>query len=336
MRAALALVWLAAAGCASAPAPADGPALRQGTAVGPLRLDGRAEVAGDSLRADLRVTNVGRRPVSVGYGACSATVLGWPDSLRLGPPAVTTAVERTVGGYGVGCPMYLAVRTLAPGQAIAAGDARELRLDAPLAEILTDSIPDGRYWLTAVFDVAETDGARSGETLRVDLGPHVLAARRPALAAEALRAGARFAVDSVRVEGGRVRAVVRAVPVPRMGPDVVGWAPCAARVLAYAEVDRRDAAPRSGPPDAAAEAGCGQPAPTPFGGATPTREGPPLYLGIERTLRAEIDLALADLLGGQPAGRYALAVAVRTVRGPYDVRALPPVVLTLGEADWRP
>ncbi len=321
---------VALAGCASADS-----SLTRGEASGPLRLDGRAWVAGDSLRADLRLTNTSRRPLAVGYGACSATVLGWPDSLRAGPPALTTAFVRTADGYGIGCPLYLAMRTLPPGQTVTADDTREFRVVASLAEVLTDSIPDGLYWLTAVFDVDEVDRSRDGgDTLSVDLGPLDLAVRRPPLVAEAFRVGVRFAADSVRVEDERIRAVVRAVPVSRMGPDVVGWAPCAVDVWAFADPDRRDAAPRSGPPDAETEAACGQPPPTPFGGHD--GDSPPFYLGIEEPLRAEVDVALADLLGDRPPGRYALAVAVRTLRGPYDPRALPPVLLTLGEVDWQP
>ncbi|WP_420456273.1 hypothetical protein [Rubrivirga sp.] len=303
---------------------------------GALRLTAEARAERDSLYADLRVTNTSDRPVAVGYGACSATVLGWPDSRRAGPPAFTTAFARTVDGYSIGCPLYLATRTLAPGETMTPDGTPELRVAASLAEVLTDSIPDGRYWLTAVFDVDMIDGTRPVDTLRVDLGPVDLAARRPPLATEAVRVGVRFGVDSVRVEGGRLRAVVRAAPVPRMGPDVVGWAPCAARVLAFAGADRRDAAPRAGPPEATADAACGQPPPTPFGGSSAGGGSPPLYLGIDRALRAEVDLALEDLLGDRPPGRYALAVAARTLSGPYELRSLPPVHLTLGEVDWRP
>ena len=306
-------------------------------ASGGLVLDAQAWAAGDALRADLRLTNVGADAVRLGYGACSARLLGWPTPERAGPPALTTVVARSAEGYGYGCPLYLALTTLAAGETVTPDDAHELSLTASLAEVLGDAVPDGRYWLRAEFRLAERDGALAPDTLRADLGPLDLAAPRPPIAAEAVRLGAQFEVDSVRVEGGRVRAVLRVVPVPRMGPDVVAFAPCAARVLAFADAARRDAAPRAGPPDASAEAACGQPPPTPLDVPPDRRDEPPLYLAPERPHRAALDLALGDLLGGLPAGRYALAVAVRTLGPPgYDLRALPDVTLALGDADWRP
>ena len=328
--AALAAVASAASGCAPS-----GVAVPD--AAPPLALAAEARVVDSVLRADLRLTNTSRRTVRVGYGACSAQILGWRTPDQTGPPAFTSALARGADGVARGCPLYLATTELGPGQTLTPGDAHELRATVAVAEALSDSLPDGRYWLAATFGVAEVDGQPgTGATLRADLGPLDLAAERPPLAAEALRYGARFRVDSARVEGRRLRAVVRVVPVPRLGSDVLAFRPCAARVLAYADASRRNAAPRSGPPDAEATAACGQAAPVPFA-PSPGPGVPDFYLAPEAAFRTEVDVALADLLGGQPAGRYALAVAVRTLGEPgYGLRLLPPVTLALGEADWRP
>ena len=336
--AALAVLATAASGCA-APGAAretapDGAVEGRSVATGGLVLAADAWAAGDTLRARLRLTNVSAQAVRVGYGACSAWLLGWADAQRARPPDLTTVVRRSAEGYAYGCPLYLATTTIAPGETLAAD---EFRVAAPLAEVLGDTVRDGRYWLRAELRIVERDGRPAPDTLRADLGPLDLAVARPPLGAEAARLGARFRADSVRVEGGRLRAVVRAVPVPNLGPDVVGWAPCAVRVLAFAEARQRDAAPRVGPPAAHADAACGRPPPTPFEGSNADRDGPPFYVAPERAHRAAVDLPLADLLGGLPAGRYALAAAVRTV-GPtgYDLRPLAPVYLSLGEVDWAP
>lgn len=331
----LVLALAAAAGAASGCAPNRAVAEGEST-TGPLRLAAEAWVERDTLRADLRLTNVGTRPVEVGYGACSARVLAWPDSARQGSPAFDTVRRWTVEGYAFLCEAYLAATTLAPGETLTADRARELRVATPLAEALANSVPDGRYWLTAEFDIAEIDRERAGIALRADLGPLDVALERPPLGTTASRYGARFSVDSVRVEGGRVRAVVRVEPVPHLGSNVVGWAPCAARVLAYADPARRDAAPRAGPPDASADAACGHAAPAPFARPGESPSDPPFFLAAEQAVQAEVDVPLADVLGGLPAGRYALAVAVRTLGGHGPLRALPPVHLVLGAAEWRP
>ena len=345
LAAALAVV---ASGCAPAEPAPHGPGIHEGVvrgdpvadgslADGSLALAGEAWVRDDTLRAALRLTNTGERPVRVGFGACSARIVGWADAARPGRPVITTAASRSADGVAYGCPAYLATRQLGPGETATADDTRELRVARALAEVLGDDAPDGRYWLSATFRVSELGGGRGEDTLRVDLNPLDLEFDRPPLAAEVLRMGVRFRVDSARVERGRLRAVVRAVPVPSLGPDVVGWAPCAVRVLAFADAARRDAAPRAGPAAATADAACGQPDPVPFESPVADRDEPPFFLSIERTLRAEVDVPLADLLGGRPAGSYALAVAVRTVGRPgYDVGALPPVYLSFGEVGWAP
>ena len=304
-------------------------------ALGPLGLAARARIEADTLYADVEITNRTDRPLQVGYGACSSRILAWPDSQRTGRPAFRSVRSRTADGYLVACTLALALATIEAGASLSAVRRGELGVRVALAEIVPDSVPDGRYWLTAEFDVAEFDGRRVRDTLRADLGPLDVVTNRPPLGAAALRFGSRFAVDSVRVEGRQLRAVVRVAPVQRLGPEVAGWAPCAVRVLAFADAARRDRAPRAGPPDARLDGACEQVAPTPF--VPDGRPEDAFYTAIEAPIRVEIDLGLDDLLGDLPAGSYALAVVVRTLgRRGAEPTPLPPVTLRLADVDWRP
>lgn len=99
-----------------------------------------------ALVARARITNMGAQPIRLEFGACSLQLLAYRTADRSGSPAWNSDQRRSAAGSPYACPMYLAMRDLAPGASIEPG---ELALTAPLVEVLGDSLPDGRYYFAA-------------------------------------------------------------------------------------------------------------------------------------------------------------------------------------------
>jgi len=120
--------------------------------LGSLEYTAHSSVVGEApsfLETSVTVTNRGSRPVRLEYGSCAVSVHGyntpdrsgrpaWKSELRQPPPAFVNTVY--------GCTLELRVRTIMPGDSFG---GTELATRAPVHELLADSLPPGRYFLTA-------------------------------------------------------------------------------------------------------------------------------------------------------------------------------------------
>jgi hypothetical protein len=124
-----------------------------------VRLTARSAVVGtapSALETTVTARNEGRQPVQLEFGACALNVHAFRTPDRSGEPVWRS--ERSThpfnrrGGMSLGraCPMYLAVRTLAPGDTLV---AKEFVNRTTMYELLADSLPDGTYHLTALLDL---------------------------------------------------------------------------------------------------------------------------------------------------------------------------------------
>jgi hypothetical protein len=111
-----------------------------------LRLDATTEVREGRLRARVTVRNTNREAVRLEYGACSVTLLAHTTAERVGKPLWNSRFRRDPNGIAYACPSYLAVVTLNAGQSLSPG---EFNPGFPISEVLGDSLPAGRYFLTA-------------------------------------------------------------------------------------------------------------------------------------------------------------------------------------------
>lgn len=109
---------------------------------------------------DLRVTatNVSGRSVRLEYGQCSLSLRVHDNAQRSGAPVAQG------GGSGY-CLRYLAYKDLEPGDSLSPG---EFQLSVPVADILGDALPEGRYYFTAVLKV-------NGESVEIPAGEADLA-----------------------------------------------------------------------------------------------------------------------------------------------------------------
>jgi hypothetical protein len=238
------------------------------------------------------VTNRGATPAYLEFGACATRVLAWRTPDRTGPPAWDSDRRQPwESPFRHGCLAYLATRTVAPGAELSPG---EFSLVAPLGELLGDSLPDGRYWLTVQ---SRLDNVASPA---LDVGALDLALARAPLPSERPYDYVTYRAAPVSVAGDTVRAAVTAT-LTNAGSAIIRFPrECVVRLVAYRDRARRDAAPRSGAPDWE----------QPLAGCSDVVEGVTFQAGQPRTLEARA--ATRAILGaGLPAGRYHFAVYVR-------------------------
>lgn len=269
-----------------------------------LAYQGRVRLDGGKVRGTATVRNTGDRPIALSFGACSIRLRAYRAAGRSGRPAWYSE-RRTAweGGYVHACDLVGYEATLQPGDTLS-----RFGIEAPLIEVLGDSLPDGRYHFTASV---ELNGVWSPEA---PAGALDLALVRPPLAARR-----RSEVMEHRAElgasGGGVTARVVATQAGA-GAAAVRYAhECPIVLYAYRSRERRDAAPRSGAPDWKSRDDCG-----------PGLREYALNRGERRTF--ELRAPAREILGASlPPGRYFFAVAV-LVEGRR-------VFLSAGEAELR-
>jgi hypothetical protein len=264
--------------------------------------------APDSLHVRATLINETQNSVRIEYGACAVHLHAYRTPDRTGTPVWRS--ERRApweAGYVYGCPAYLAVASVAPGGEFSPG---EFALTVPLTEVLADSLPDGRYYFTAVLDAA-------GQQFRVAAGEVELRLARPPLPSRRRAHFLTFEANSrvLRAQPTTVRAEVTAT-LTDAGGSLVRFSPdCPVVLLAYRSRERRDAAPRSGAPDWQGPRECGD----------DLRE---IIMNRGQTQSFAVEASAGEILGGSlPPGRYYFAVAVQLERRQ--------VFLAVGEADLR-
>lgn len=325
------LVWAALALGAAAHAQPLPPEARPGD----LALTARLDARGDTLRVEGRIVNRSGQTVRVGFGACSLHLLGRraaPDGSVLDSVVVweTRWAGPPEGDVAIGCPDYLAVATMGPGEERrGAAGTNELATAVPATWVLPDTSAVGLFRVEARFDLARLDpeGADPPD-LVADAGTVRLAPGRPPVGAGVVRFGTSFRVVSWGTASGpgggrRVSARIEATALPHAPSRVVGFDTCAVRVAAFASAEDLAEAPRRRPV-ASAPAACGQGRPVP---RTAT-DGNPFYVPSDGPVALDPDVALAAL--GLPPGTWWLGADVRPVGGFFGPAPLGSVWLALG------
>jgi hypothetical protein len=100
----------------------------------------------DTVRTRVTFRNTNALPVRLEYGACSLDVLAYRTAERNGRPAWDSRLRSAGKGVVYGCPAYLAVDAVAPGEA---KSPPQFNAAYAVREILGDSLPDGRYYFMA-------------------------------------------------------------------------------------------------------------------------------------------------------------------------------------------
>jgi hypothetical protein len=200
---------------------------------GETRLEG---VAPQELVSSVAVTNTGRRAVRLEYGACALRVQLFRSPERTGIPVWDSGrrpnPDPDTGHYWA-CPLYLRVTELAAGQSHTAGEFT-LRIAVP--QILGDSIPDGRYYVTARVGL-------NGFTRSAAAGDVVLVARQAPLPAERRVGDLSFRAETM-AEGGSDRHLRSRITVTNHGNRSVEI-PMARNIVCPVQISGfRDAAAR--------------------------------------------------------------------------------------------
>lgn len=112
-----------------------------------LAFGATTSAAADSVRVRATVRNTNAEPVRLEYGACAVTLLAYRTAERTGTPAWSSDYRTPwdVPGAYYGCPQYLAVGIIKPGETLS---PRELNPTFPV-RVLGDSLPNARYWFRA-------------------------------------------------------------------------------------------------------------------------------------------------------------------------------------------
>ncbi|HEU4642964.1 MAG TPA: hypothetical protein VFS44_10965, partial [Gemmatimonadaceae bacterium] len=123
------------------------------TTLAGLAYGARAEVAGAAprqLHVSFSVVNTAARARHLEWGACSLRLRAYRAG-EGGAPVWRSEARRPVGSETpYVCPLYLATGDLAPGDSMRAG---ELQAYVSVPEILADSLPAGRYHITALMEL---------------------------------------------------------------------------------------------------------------------------------------------------------------------------------------
>ncbi len=204
--------------------------------------------------------------------------------------------------------MYLASATLQPGES---HRPWEFRIRIPVDEILGDSVPNGRYYLTASLRL------NFRETPEFPAGVVELAMERQALP-ETRREDAvtyRAETEVADRDPTTIRTVVTATLTGAGGSRLRFSYACPVVLYLYRSRARRDAAPRSGQPEWKSREACG-----------PELQEMWLNRGESRTF--EIRANARDILGDSlPPGRYYFTAVVQEER--------TRIFLSSGEAELR-
>ncbi len=96
------------------------------------------------LSTSAKVTNEGVLPVHLEYGTCTVRVLAYLDESRRGAPVWNSDYREPYhSSVKYGCTLQLILRDLQPAESLDFG------FSSPLIELVGDSLPNGRYYLSA-------------------------------------------------------------------------------------------------------------------------------------------------------------------------------------------
>ena len=257
------------------------------TGLDALRYRASVRVDGSTLRGRGVVTNAGRSPISLEFGSCALKLRAYRTAARTGPPAWRSEGRQPYGGGGFyGCGAVLHGAVIAPGDSLA-----RFGVESLVIEVLGDSLPDGRYYFTAVIEL------NSGASPEIPAGEAQLSARRRAMGTERVSGVMTFRAGTTAA-GGNVRAAVTGTLSHAGGALVRMSAECPVVLYAYRTREERDQAPRAGPPAWTSHPRCG-----------PETQEYSLSRGESRTWR--VQASSRQILGtGRPPGRYYFAVVV--------------------------
>lgn len=113
------------------------------------------------LAAWIVATNRGAKAIGIAYGGCPLRIRLWRTADRKGAPVWRSEDRQPRGQFGdnrrsprYGCPGYRIEGRLLPN------DSLVFRQPIPLAEVLADSLPDGRYWVGLELKLRDESRAR--------------------------------------------------------------------------------------------------------------------------------------------------------------------------------
>jgi hypothetical protein len=101
--------------------------------------------------------NTGTRAVQLSYGACNLNVRLYRNANRTGSPVWRSELRKPPGsknGYACILPLYVAV--LQPGDSLPFG------AQVPMYEVVADSLPAGRYYVSAELSLVDEVGRANG------------------------------------------------------------------------------------------------------------------------------------------------------------------------------
>jgi hypothetical protein len=102
------------------------------------------------LSTSATLTNNGKWPAHLEYGACPVRVVAYRDESRTGQPVWNSDHRKPYhASWSYGCTLQLILQNVQPGHSL------ELTFSSPLIELVGDSLPNGRYYLSA--DVLTSD-----------------------------------------------------------------------------------------------------------------------------------------------------------------------------------
>ncbi|HEX7019637.1 MAG TPA: hypothetical protein VF159_06505 [Gemmatimonadaceae bacterium] len=103
-------------------------------------------MSGDSVVVAATAINISTRPVRLEWGACEVDVLLFRTADGSGTPAFDWAKRPPPAGMVYGCPLYLAMKTLIPGESMS---PNEFRVAMPVSRLGVDTLGAGTYYVTA-------------------------------------------------------------------------------------------------------------------------------------------------------------------------------------------
>jgi hypothetical protein len=120
-----------------------------------------------SVQVAVQIINRTDRRVALEYGACPLQLLVHENADRAGPAVWNSAKQLDETGQLPVCPLYLKFSELGPGET----RKPDFRATFPVADILGDSLPDGKYHFTAQLVLG-------GDTVPLPAGSGTLRQRR--------------------------------------------------------------------------------------------------------------------------------------------------------------
>jgi hypothetical protein len=186
-----------------------------------------------------KIRNDRAQAATIYFGACNVALAAYTNSERSGTPVWRSSASMPwEGTYARACILPLYERRLEPGAETSLG-----AYGSRVIEIIGDSLPNGRYYLSATLSVSS---APNGVTLPA--GDFELALNRPPLPESITHDLMTYTAISV-IAGDAVHGRVIATLTNAGGALEEFPRECAMELVAYRSRERRDSAPRSGAPD---------------------------------------------------------------------------------------